>query len=233
MNLHVRPTNRGLQEPEVKQTLERLHRAARGDALVFLRGLPDALAARMRGKSMFDGFAPHMKNAFIQISHGAGEAIYNTARAIGAKRIVEFGTSFGVSTIYLACAVRDNGGGKVIGSELEPAKVKTARQNIASAGLESFVEVREGDALRTLADTEGPIDLVLLDGWKDLYIPIMRMLTPKLRRGSAVFADNINTFKKTLRPYVTHMRDPQNGYVTTTLSVGSGLEYSVYIGAEN
>jgi predicted O-methyltransferase YrrM len=233
MNVHIRTTNQGLQEPRVKQTLERLHREARGDALVFLRGLPDALAAKMRGKSMFDGFEPHMKNAFIQISHGAGEAIYNTARAIGAKRIVEFGTSFGVSTIYLACAVRDNGGGKVIGSELEPEKVKVARQNIASAGLESFVEVREGDALQTLADVEGPIDLVLLDGWKDLYIPIVKMLTPKLRRGSAVFADNINTFKKTLRPYVTRMRDPQNGYVTTTLSIGSGLEYSVYVGAEN
>ena len=233
MNVHIRTPNQGLQEPQVKQTLERLHRAARGDALVFLRGLPDGLAAKMRGKSMFDGFEPHMKNAFIQISHGAGEAIYNTARAIGAKRIVEFGTSFGVSTIYLACAVRDNGGGTVIGSELEPAKVKTARQNIASAGLEFFVEVREGDALSTLANIEAPIDLVLLDGWKDLYIPILKMLTPKLRRGSAVFADNINTFKKTLRPYVTHMRDPQNGYVTTTLSTGSGLEYSVYVGAEN
>ena len=100
----------------------------------------DALAAKARGKSLFDGFEPHMKNAFIQISHGAGEAIYNTARAINAKRIVEFGTSFGVSTIYLACAVRDNGGGKVIGSELEPTKVAAARDNINAAGLSAYVE---------------------------------------------------------------------------------------------
>ncbi len=233
MNVHVPSANEGLQTPRVKETLARLHRAARGDALIFLRGLPDALAAKARGKSLFDGLEPHMKNAFIQISHGAGEAIYNTARAINARRIVEFGTSFGVSTIYLACAVRDNGGGQVIGSELEPSKVKIARQNIASAGLESFVDVREGDATQTLATIEAPIDLVLLDGWKDLYIPILKMLTPKLRRGSAVFADNIYTFRKTLRPYVAHMRNPQNGYVTTTLSVGSGLEYSVYVGTEN
>jgi len=233
MNMQVKPIQRGLSEPRVKETLARLHKAARGDALVFLRGLPDALAAKARGKSLFDGFEPHMKNAFIQISHGAGEAIYNTARAINAKRIVEFGTSFGVSTIYLACAVRDNGGGKVIGSELEPTKVAAARDNINAAGLSAYVEIREGDAMKTLADVEAPVDLVLLDGWKDLYMPLLQLLTPKLRCGSAVFADNINTFRKTLRPYVTHMRDPQNGFVTTTLSTGSGLEYSVYVGSEN
>lgn len=223
----------GLDEPKVKSTLERLHKDARGDAFVFLRGLPDALAAKARGKSMFDGFEPHMKSAFIQISHGAGEAIYNTARAINAKRIVEFGTSFGVSTIYLASAVRDNGGGKVIGSELEPTKVVRARENIGAAGLSSFVEIREGDAMKTLADVAAPIDLLLLDGWKDLYIPIIEMLTPKLRRGSVVFADNIHTFKKTLRPYVARLRAPGSGFVTTTLSTGSGLEYSVYVGSEN
>jgi predicted O-methyltransferase YrrM len=231
MNMQIQPTTNGLNDPKVRETLVRLHRAARGDAFIFLRALPDAIAAKVRGKSLFDGFKPHMKNAFIQISHGAGEAIYNTARAINAKRIVEFGTSFGVSTIYLAAAVRANGGGKVIGTELEPTKVKAARQNITAAGLESFVDVREGDATKTLLDVEAPIDLVLLDGWKDLYIPLLKMLTPKLRKGSVVFADNIHTFRKTLRPYVTHMRDPHNGFVTTTLATGSGLEYSVFVGA--
>ena len=231
MNVHIDPTGAGLDAPAVKETLTRLHRAARGDAFVFLRAMPSAVAAKLQGKQVFDGIAPHLKNAFIQISHDAGEVIYNTARAIGAKRIVEFGTSFGVSAIYLAAAVRDNGGGKVIGTELEPTKVKAARANITAAGLESFVEVREGDATKTLADLEAPIDLVLLDGWKDLYIPLLKMLTPKLRRGSVVFADNIHTFRKTLRPYVAHMRDPRNGFVTTTLATGSGLEYSVFVGA--
>ena len=231
MNVHLTQAGRGLNEPLVKETLARLHRAARGDAFVFLRARPDAIAAKAKGGALFDGITPHMKKAYIQISHGVGETIYNTARAINARRIVEFGTSFGVSTIYLACAVRDNGGGKVIGTELEPTKVAVARQNIAAAGLESFVEVREGDAAKTLVDVEAPIDLVLLDGWKDLYIPLLKMLTPKLRRGSVVFADNIHTFRKTLRPYVAHMRDAQNGFVTTTLATGSGLEYSVYTGA--
>jgi predicted O-methyltransferase YrrM len=221
----------GLETPAVRDTLARLHRAARADAFIFLRAIPDALVAKARGKPLFDGVAPHMKNAFIQISHDAGEAIYNTARAIDAKRIVEFGTSFGVSAIYLAAAIRDNGGGKLITTELEPTKVAAARQNIAAAGLESFVEIREGDATKTLRDVAGPIDLVLLDGWKDLYIPLVKMLTPKLRRGSVVFADNIHTFRKTLRPYVTHMRAAQNGFVTTTLATGSGLEYSVFVGA--
>jgi predicted O-methyltransferase YrrM len=111
----------------------------------------------------------------------AGRLAYLTARAIQARRIVEFGTSFGVSTLYLAAAVRDNGGGIVIGSELEPSKVSQARRNVAEAGLKGFVDIRAGDARETLADPGGVIDMVLLDGWKDFYLPILHTLEPHLR----------------------------------------------------
>lgn len=221
----------GLGEPRVSETLARLHRGSKLDKLVILRAVPAGLLAVVRGKPWFETVQPQLKHAHLKIGYEAGELIYNTARAIGARRIVEFGTSFGFSTIYLAAAVRDNGGGVVVTTEVEANKVVAARKNLTEAGLSQFVDILEGDAKETLRDIASPIDMVLLDGWKDLYIPIVEMLTPKLRHGSVVFADNINIFKKTLKPYVDHMRDPRNGFVSTTTSAGSGLEYSVYLPA--
>ena len=90
--------------------------------------------------------------------------------------------------------------------------------------------MREGDAFETFADLPAPIDLVLLDGWKDLYLPMLELLTPKLRKGSVVCADNIHTFPKDLAPYVAHVTNPRNGFRSMTLPLGSGLEYSVYEG---
>jgi predicted O-methyltransferase YrrM len=89
------------------------------------------------------------------------------------------------------------------------------------------VSILEGDAMKTLADVKQPIDFLLLDGWKDIYLPMIKMLAPKMRAGAVVLADNIFTFKKTLRPYVTHMQDRANGFDTVTLPLGHGMEYSV------
>jgi predicted O-methyltransferase YrrM len=218
-----------LREPRVIDTLDRLHRQSKRDKLVMLKAFPAGLVALLSGRSWFEAVKPQLKDAHLKVGYEAGELMYNTARAIGARRIVEFGTSFGFSTIYLAAAVRDNGGGRVITSELEPNKVTVARANLAAAGLETFVEIRPGDAMTTLRDVDGPVDLVLLDGWKDIYIPLVEMLTPKLRRGAIVFADNMHVFKNSLKPYGDYMRDRRHGFVSTTLSAGSGLEYSVYL----
>ena len=170
--------------------------------------------------------APYFKDAYIPVTHDQGKLLYVTARAIDAKTIVEFGTSFAISTIYLAAAARANGG-RVIGTEMEPTKVKAARANVAEAGLAQFVDIREGDAMKTLATLDGPIDFLLLDGWKDVYLPMIKMLSHKMRAGSVVLADNIFTFKKTLRPYVAHMQDRTNGFESVTLPIGHGMEYSV------
>jgi predicted O-methyltransferase YrrM len=114
---------------------------------------------------------------------------------------------------------------------MEPGKVRAARANIEKAGLTQFAEVREGDAMKTLATLEGPIDFLLLDGWKDIYLPMIKMLGPRLRPGAVVLADNIYTFKKALRPYVEYMQDRANGFdsVTLPIGVGHGMEYSVRV----
>jgi predicted O-methyltransferase YrrM len=216
-------------DPRVGHTLDRLHRESKLDKLVMLRAFPTGLAALLRGQSWFEAVTPQLRDAHLKVGYEAGELMYNTARAIDARRIVEFGTSFGFSTIYLAAAVRDNGGGTVVTAELEPNKAEAARANFVAAGLERFVEIRVGNAMETLRDVEAPVDLMLLDGWKDAYIPLLQMMTPKLRRGSVVFADNVKIFKNSLRPYVEYVRDRRNGFVTTTLNAGSGFEYSVYL----
>lgn len=217
-----------LTDPKVTATLDRLYEAAKGDRWVFLRAAPAGVWSVLTGGSLLDGITPYLKDAYIPVTPEQGKFLYLTARLIDAKTIVEFGTSFGISALYLACAARANGG-RFIGSEREPHKIAAARAHLAEAGLDGVAEVRDGDALQTFADIPAPIDLVLLDGWKDLYLPMLHLLRPKLRRGAAVLADNIFTFPKELAPYVAFVRDPLNGFESTTMPLGHGLEYSVLV----
>jgi predicted O-methyltransferase YrrM len=191
-----------------------------------LSRLLDRLAKRRRSIAEE---ADQIKDLYLCLSPKQGTLAYMAARSLRARRVVEFGTSFGVSTIYLAAAVRDNGGGVVIGSEIEPCKIAKARGHIEEAGLSDQVEIREGDACETLRDPGGPVDMVLLDGMKALYLPIVEMLKPHLRKGAVVLADNILSYRKALAPYSAHMRDIANGFQSVTLFLGDGTEYSVRI----
>ena len=132
-----------------------------------------------------------LKDQPLPVSRATGQLLYMLARSVRARNIVEFGTSFGISTLHLAAALRDNGGGRLIGSEFEPSKIKRARQNLAAGGLSDLAEIREGDALETLArDLPDTIDFVLLDGAKMLYLQILTLLEDRLRSGALIIADN-------------------------------------------
>ena len=110
---------------------------------------------------------------------------YALCRSLGARRVVEAGTSFGVSTLYLAAAVRDNGGGTVIATEYEPQKARMAREHFAEAGLAEYIDLREGDLRETLRSVEGPIDFMLVDIWTPLAQPALSLVAPlhAARRG--------------------------------------------------
>lgn len=143
--------------------------------------------------------------------------------------IVEYKTSFVFSTIYLAAAVRDNGGGKVIGTEIVPEKVIQARKNITDAGLESYVEIREGDALETLKNLDQVVDLVLIDGWAHLALDVLKQVDPYIRIGGIVLSDNVETFKEDMKSYVEFLQNSANGYCSMTINLKGGTEFSLKI----
>jgi len=188
--------------------------------------ISDAEFAELMGsKTAYRAFYGRVKDAHLAVSPEAGRLLYMLARSTSARHIVEFGTSFGISTLHLAAALRDNGGGRLIGSEFEPTKVAAARANIAAAGLDDLVEIREGDALETLAgNLPTEIDLVLLDGAKGLYPEILKLVEPRLRRGALVLADNV----KWSPDYVARVRSADQGYLSVPFA--EDIEMSMRIG---
>jgi predicted O-methyltransferase YrrM len=170
--------------------------------------------------------ADALSAVYMPISAQGGNLLYSLVRASRPDRIVEFGTSFGISTIYLACAILDNGKGHLYSTELSAAKVEAARRNLLEAGVADKVTILQGDALQTLIDVPGPIGLVLLDGWKDMNLPVLKMLEPRLAAGALVIGDD-NTFK-TMADYLRYIRDPANGYVSVDFPVEDGMEISCW-----
>ncbi|MDJ0590609.1 MAG: tRNA (adenine(22)-N(1))-methyltransferase TrmK [Pleurocapsa sp. MO_226.B13] len=220
-----------LNDPKIEAVLARLYQQSDrqfGSLLLhYLPQLPNLLLGKGfkwdRTKTDF------YRDKYIPIEPEQGKWLYLTARAIDAQNIVEFGTSYGISTIYLATAVRDNGGGKVISTEIVPEKIIQARKNIAAAGLESYVEIREGDALETLRDLNISLDLILIDGWGHLALNVLKILDPSIRQGGVVICDNVGTFKQEMLPYIEFMQNPDNGYCSTTIDLKSGTEFSVKV----
>jgi predicted O-methyltransferase YrrM len=131
----------------------------------------------------------------------------------------------GFSTIHLASALRDNGTGSLITTEFQPAKARIARQNLADAGLEDLVELREGDALETLKRLDGQVDLLFLDGWNDLYLPVLLLVEPQLVPGSLVVAD-LSKDDPQLTSYCNHVHDPDNDYLSIDLPLDAGVVLS-------
>jgi len=172
---------------------------------------PEELARLMSSATEYQALYSRMKDFHLAVSRGTGTLLYMLARATGARSIVEFGTSFGVSTLHLAAALKDNGGGRLISTEFEPSKVVHARENIAAAGLSNLVEIREGDALQSLAhDLPDTIDFVLLDGAKALYPKILSLVETRLRAGAFVVADDADHSPE----YLSWVRSPARGYLS-------------------
>jgi predicted O-methyltransferase YrrM len=172
---------------------------------------------------------PHAYEEFgFSIHPEQGDLIYLLCRAIGARRVVEFATSIGMSTLYFAAAIRDNGGGKVIGSDIVPGKPAAARRNLAAAGLAAWVDLRPGDARETLRDLGGPVDVALIDGWPggegpSLARQMMEIIAPQLRIGGIVINDNAEP------DFLEYIRDPGNGFRSMTLPLKGGTELSVKV----
>jgi predicted O-methyltransferase YrrM len=179
----------------------------------------------MRSKTDYLDFYGRLKDFPLAVSRETGLLLYMLARSCDARTIVEFGTSFGISTLYLAAALRDNGGGVLITSEFEPSKAARARGNLTAGGLIDLVEIRQGDALETLSvDLPETIDLVLLDGAKALYPEILSLVESRLRPGALIVADNADYSPD----YLARVRSPASGYLSTPFA--EDVELSMRIG---
>ncbi|UYB52344.1 class I SAM-dependent methyltransferase [Xanthomonas sp. AM6] len=179
----------------------------------------------MRSKTDYVEFYSRLKDLPLAVSRETGTLLYMLARSCRARAIVEFGTSFGISTLHLAAALRDNGGGQLIGSEFEPSKVLRARDNLRAGGLDDLIEIREGDALQTLrSDLPASIDLLLLDGAKALYPQVLALLETRLRPGALIVADNADYSPE----YLAHVRSPDAGYLS--IPFAEEVELSMRIG---
>ncbi len=218
-----------LTSSPVRPLLDRLFQAAHADdthwAAIRERH-PDGFAG-LSAREQADAYA----ELYIPVSPEGGRLLYTLVRASRPATVVEFGTSYGISTIHLAAAVRDNAAGRdnaatgrVVSTELNAAKVARARANLAEAGLADLVTILEGDALETLAGLPGPVGFVLLDGWKRLYLPVLRLLEPRLPPGALVVADDTVSMAAEMTDYLSYVRDPAHGYLSVSFPESDGLE---------
>jgi predicted O-methyltransferase YrrM len=232
--------NRLLFGSPIDELLERLYaqNAAQDDALA---GYFTARAAE--GSLDWNQFDERtnefLKDKLIALDRAKAEFCYHVCRALRAQRVVEAGTSFGVSTLFLAAAVRDNlptgaqtpldGSGRplVIGTEREPEKARIARGHFAEAGLSDLIELREGDLRETLVDVQGPVDFMLIDIWTPIARPALAQIAPHLREGAVVICDNTLQFRDAYGEYFEFVDDPRNGLRTMTLPFEGGLEFTV------
>jgi predicted O-methyltransferase YrrM len=219
-----------LRDPELENLLAGLH--ARSDE--------QAAAMRSFDASRTDLMAPlpaaqearaFLSDKLVALDPDKAEFCYQLCRATDARRIVEIGTSYGVSTLYLAAAVRDNvgangGSGVLIGTEYEANKASAARAHFEQAGLGRFVDLREGDLRETLRQIDGPIDFMLVDIWITMARPALELVAPHLRSGAIVIADNTRQYRSEYADYFAFLET--HGFRTMTLPFDGGLEMSVW-----
>jgi predicted O-methyltransferase YrrM len=219
-----------IRDPDLERLLSTLH--ARSDAQA--EELKNFEAQRPKGgpQSGEQAIKDFRSDKLVALDRDKAEFCYQLCRASDARRVVEIGTSYGVSTLYLAAAVRDNvraggGHGAVIGTEYEPAKASAAQENFQQAGLDPFIDLREGDLRETLKQIDGPVDFMLVDIWIAMARLALELMAPRLKRGAIVICDNTEQYRAEYADYFAFLNDPAQGFRTTTLPFDGGLEFSV------
>ncbi len=213
----------------MRRVLERLHREGEVEdppAKARVREHEQKLGHRVYGR---ERAALYGSAASLAITPEVGELLYVLALARRPRTIVEFGASLGFSTIHLAAAARDLGDARVITTEMEPEKAEIARRNLAEAGLDDLVDLREGDALETLRDVDA-VDLLFLDGWNNLYLSVLDLLEPVLSGGALVIAD-LSAGDEEQNSYCERMHDPAGGYVSVDVPLDAGVVVSSRVAA--
>lgn len=217
-----------LNDPKLEALLDALHAQSAGQDEAISTYFRKRIAERTLSWDGFDADTTHFfADKMVALEKDKAEYCYALCRAMNAKRIVECGTSFGVSTLYLAAAIRANDGKEVIATEWEAEKAKIARKNFEAAGLSQYIDLRQGDLSETLKTIAGPVDFVLLDIWTEAVMPAIRNIAPHLHTGSVIIADNTLSSRPGYAKYFDYIADPKNGLRTMTLPFEGGLEFTI------
>lgn len=217
-----------LADPRLSEVLTPLHAEAdRQNARLVWRFLPQLPRLLLGRRLPWAKLAPRLDDLSLALDVDSGLLCYLLLRALRARRVIELGTSMGVSTLYLAAAVRDNGGGTVVATEILPEKAARARENLAKAGLLEFVDLRVGDARETLALESEPIDFLLNDAFPEVALPVLQRLTPIMRPEAIALCGNAVLFPADHREYLDWVRNPANGFLSLRLPIQLAGEISI------
>ena len=229
--------------------LQRLHEQSRTEMMIRAR-------AQFSGSSdefltlaeEYDTLAPHLRGRFLEtlglstedfesaqgtalslaVSAEMGRFLRNMVLAHRPRRILELGSSYGVSTLYFAEALRTLGSGVVVATELDPAKCAHLRTHVKTAAVGAYVDLREGDVFQTVSALDGAFDMVFIDVWANTYLDLFRRTEHLLRAGSIILADNMYTAEDAVQPYKQYL-DGNPRFSTTTLDFESGVEFTVVV----
>lgn len=219
-----------LNDPKLEAFLDALHAQSEGQNDAINAYFRKRIEERTLSWKGFDADTTRFfADKMVALEKVKAEYCYALCRAMNAKRIVECGTSYGVSTLYLAAAARGNGGGIVIATEWEAEKAAIARRNFETAGLTQFIDLRQGDLAQTLTHIDGPVDFVLLDIWTEAVMPAIRRIAPHLHAGSVIIADNTTSSRPGYKAYFDYIADPANRLRTMTLPFDGGLEMTIRV----
>lgn len=170
-----------MNNTQIEFKITELYKDSRNDYLKMVKGVT---------KSIFRPMQPSdFKDVYLAISPEQGTDLVKLIKKHDLKNIVEFGTSFGISTLFLAEGAQATKG-RIVTTELIESKAKKAIENFKQAGVNDLIELRVGDAMKTLANYDEAIDLLLLDGWKDLYLPLFQMLENNFHHNTIIYVDN-------------------------------------------
>ncbi|KAL4765273.1 O-methyltransferase [Aspergillus foveolatus] len=231
--------------PHVLQLLSKLHKksleqeaaiAQSKEGKIFSASVIKDLGDDRPKEDLIAEFDKLMLDKFIALDEDKCQFTYQLIAAMGATNVVEAGTSFGVSTIYLALAVAKTKAatgkpGVVIATEKEKQKAEIAREYWRQCGdeVESQIDLREGDLLETLKENLPEVDLLLLDIWSKLALPTLKTVQPRLRHGAVVLADNTISGAEGYADLLAYLRDPDSGFRNMTLPFTNGFEMCVYL----
>jgi predicted O-methyltransferase YrrM len=174
-----------------------------------------------------DRYELYGDNAPLSVSREVGTLLYVLVRAARPSRVVEFGASHGLSTIYIASALRDAGQGSLITTELRLHKANAARANLDAANLADFATVWVGDALETLRSLDAPVEFLFLDGRNDYYLPVLELIEPSLGPNAMIVAD-LSADDPDLVPYLRHVRARGSNYASSSVPLDAGVEVSIW-----